>query len=112
MKYYNPNGIGNVGLYFSGRVYTSIGGVGVAGKIITVHISYTYAGTTFNNVVDLGPTDANGFVSQCPSAYYPASAQVIISTDPVDNAPGTAGPGYANVQVQNQPQGSVPAFCP
>jgi len=113
VKYYNPNAVGNTGLYLSGRVYTTIGGIGVAGKAIVVHISYVYGGVTFSNTVTIGPTDANGFANACPVVYYyPANVQVIISTDPVNNAPGTDAPGKSNVQVQNQPQGSIPAFCP
>jgi hypothetical protein len=111
VKHYNPNSTGNAGLYLSGRIYTSLGGVGVAGKTIMVHVSYVYGGVTFTDVVSLGPTDASGFAKACPANSYPANAQLTVSSDPVDNAPGPNGPGLGDVQVQNQNQGAVPPFC-
>ncbi len=111
VKHYSPNSTGNAGLYLSGRVYTSIGGIGVAGKTIVINVSYIYGGVTFSSTVSLGPTDASGFARACPAANYPANVQLTISTNPVDNAPGPNGPGLGNVQVQNQAQGAVPAFC-
>jgi hypothetical protein len=111
VKHYNPNSTGDTGLYLSGRVYTSLGGVGVLGKTIVVRISYVYGNVTFSDVVSLGPTDIFGFARACPANSYPANAQLTVSTDPVNNAPGPNGPGLADVQVQNQNQGAVPAFC-
>jgi hypothetical protein len=111
VKHYNPNSTGNAGLYLSGRVYTSIGGVGVAGKTIVVHVTYVIGGVTVSDTLSLGPTDATGFARACPAGNYPANVQITVSTDPVDNAPGPNGPGLGDVQVQNQNQGAVPAFC-
>ncbi|NJN17320.1 MAG: hypothetical protein HC822_14140, partial [Oscillochloris sp.] len=111
VKHYNPNSIGSEGLFLVGRVYTSIGSLGVANKSITVRVSYTYGGVSFNDTITLGPTDANGFARVCPARSYPASVQLTISTDPVDNSPGAPGSGLGDVQVQNQPQGAVPGFC-
>ncbi|MEI7772196.1 MAG: hypothetical protein WCI67_19545 [Chloroflexales bacterium] len=111
-KHYDPNSMGNVGLYISARVYTSIGGVGVAGKMITFHVSYIYGGVTFNYTVTLGPTDASGFAKACPAGNYPANVQINLSSDAVNNAPGPNGPAQSNIQVQNQGVNVVPSFCP
>jgi hypothetical protein len=111
VKHYNPNSTGNTGLYLVGRVYTSVGSIGVIGKTIVVHISYVYGGVTFTSTANLGPTDLSGFARLCPAGNYPANVQISVSTDPVNNFPGPAGPGLGNVQVQNQAIDAVPAFC-
>jgi hypothetical protein len=112
VKHYSPSSTGNAGLYLSGRVYTTVGGIGVPGRSIVLHISYVVGGTTVRSTITLGPTDANGFATACPASNYPANVQLTISTDPVDNLGGVAGPGLPDVQVQNQALGAVPAFCP
>jgi hypothetical protein len=111
VKHYSPASSGNAGLYLSGRVYTSVGGIGVIGKTIIVHVSYILGGVTFSDTLSLGPTDASGFATLCPGRSYPANVQLTINTDAVNNAPGPNGPPLNDVQVQNQAQGAVPAFC-
>lgn len=111
MKHYDPNASGNTGLFLVARVYTSVGNVGVAGRFITVQISYVYGGVTFNDTVTLGPTDASGFARACPADSYPAAAQLTIRTEPVENGSGPPGPGISDVQVQNQPRNATPGFC-
>jgi hypothetical protein len=113
VKHYNPNGSGSTGLFLSGRVYTSVGSLGVAGRTITVHITYIVGGIPVNRTVSLGPTDANGFATVCPAnELYPVNAQLTIRTDTVDNLGGPVGPALPDVQVQNQALGAVPPFCP
>lgn len=112
VKFYNPSSTDDSDLFLSGRVYTTFGGTGIAGRVIVVHVSYVYGGVTFNDVINLGPTDANGFATACPAQSYPANVRITVSTDPVNNGTAPPGPGFTNVQVQNQPQGAVPAFCP
>jgi hypothetical protein len=112
VKHYDPNATGDVGLFLFARVYTSVGNIGVLGRSITVRISYTYGGITFNDVVTLGPTNASGVARACPANTYPAAAQLTISTDPIDNLGGPIGPGLGDVQVTNQPRDARPGFCP
>ena len=112
MKYYNlnSNSKNTTGLYLSGRVYTTTGGV--AGKTIAVTISYVYGGVPFDFVVNLGPTDANGFAKACPAGIYPDSVLPTVGANPVNNAPGAPSAALSNVPVQYQNQNAVPAFCP
>jgi hypothetical protein len=111
VKHYNPNTSGSAPLFLSGRVYTSFGGQGVPGLFITVNISWQVGGVTYSDSVTLGPTDSNGRARACPAASYPASSQLTVSTDPVANGSGPPGLGLGDVQVQNIPLGSRPAFC-
>ena len=111
MKHYDPNAVGDVGLFLFARVYTSVGNLPVAGRSITVRISYSYGGVTFSDTVTLGPTNALGIARACPAASYPAAAQLTISTDPINNASGPPGPGLSDVQVQNQGRTATPGFC-
>jgi hypothetical protein len=112
VKHYDPNASGDTGLFLFGRVYTSVGSVGVPGRTIVVRVSYTLGGVAYSDTISLGPTDANGFARACPARQFPASAQLTVSTNPVDNAPGPPGPALGNVTVQNIfPRGRQPGFC-
>lgn len=111
VKHYDPNATGTTGLFMMARVYTSIGSTPVTGRSITVHVSYIYGGVTFTDSFTLGPTDAQGYARACPARQYPAGAQLQISTDPVENGSGPPGPGFDDVQVQNQARTATPSFC-
>lgn len=111
VKHYNINSSGSAPLYLSGRVYTSFGSVGVPGKTIIVNVTWQVGGVTFSDTINLGPTGADGRVRACPAGSYPASAQLTISTEPVENDPGPPALGLSDVQVQNIPAGQRPVFC-
>jgi hypothetical protein len=111
VRHYNVNTSGDSGLYMLARVTTRAGGAGVAGRSVVVNVRWVIGGVVFDDVITVGPTDANGFARVCPGGAYLANTQITVDSEPVFNFGGPEGPALSGINVLNQLEGATPSFC-